>query len=225
MLGGPFFLFNVSLFLTRPPSAWVDRLQQVSGSASKAIMRPTHHRSCRRSGKGIGRQLGSFDAVADSRALKATTIFRPSSSPTPRTAASIANASTGLFRCFQVLETEEQSLDSLKPVLMSHFRRLSKVHNIDYSEPVADEIIRLLGRYPGRAFTSSKRPEKAISFADKVGAMVRINVFAEPIELAELRDHMGALRDKLAVTRHNNGASASVMKTIEEKLVELRSGL
>ena len=140
-----------------------------------------------------------------------------------KNSSSVASASTGIFRCFQVLETEEQSLDSLKPVLMSHFRRLSKVHNIDYSEPVADEIIRLLGRYPGRAFTTSKRPEKAISFADKVGAMVRINVFAEPVELAELRDQMGALRDKLAVTRRNNGVSASVMKTIEEKLVELRS--
>ena len=137
--------------------------------------------------------------------------------------ASVANASTGIFRCFQVLETAEQSLDSLKPVLMSHFRRLSEVHHINYSEPVADEIIRLLGRYPGRAFTSSKRPEKAISFADKVGAMVRINVFAEPVELAELRDSMGALGDALAVARHNNGAAPSPLATIEAKLAELRS--
>ena len=137
----------------------------------------------------------------------------------------VANAATGILRCFQVMETEEQNLDSLKPVLMSHFRRLSEVHDIDYSEPVADEIIRLLGRYPGRAFTSSKRPEKAISFADKVGAMVRINVFAEPVELAELRDQMGALRDRLDVTRHGNAVSDAIARAIEAKLVTLRCGL
>jgi ATP-dependent Clp protease ATP-binding subunit ClpA len=100
---------------------------------------------------------------------------------------------------------------------------LSSVHNIEYSEPVADEIIRLLTRYPGRAFTSSRRPEKAISFADKVGAMVRINVFAEPVELAELRDHMGALRDTLAVTRNNSGVSPTVTIALETKLTQLQS--
>jgi ATP-dependent Clp protease ATP-binding subunit ClpA len=120
------------------------------------------------------------------------------------------------------METDEQKLDSVKPVLMSHFRRLSNVHNIDYSEPVADEIIRLLGRYPGRAFTASKRPEKAISFADKVGAMVRINVFAEPIELAELRDQMGALRDRLDIMRPDGAASQSGAKVIEGQLDALR---
>ena len=82
----------------------------------------------------------------------------------------VTNTATGILRCFQIMENEEQGLDSLKPVLMSHFRRLSAVHNIDYSELVADEIIRLLGRYPGRAFTASHRPETAIAFADTVGA-------------------------------------------------------
>jgi len=135
----------------------------------------------------------------------------------------VANAATGILRCFQVMEIEEQNLDSLKPVLMSHLRRLSDVHDVDYSEPVADEIIRLLGRYPGRAFTASKRPEKAISFADKVGAMVRINVFAEPVELAELRDQMGALRDRLDVNRHGNAVSDAIAKAIEDQLVTLRA--
>jgi len=88
---------------------------------------------------------------------------------------------------------------------------------------VADEIIRLLGRYPGRAFTSSQRPETAIAFADKVGAMVRINVFAEPIELAELRDQMGALRDRLEVMGHVGAVGDSVAAAIDTKLVTLRS--
>ncbi len=126
------------------------------------------------------------------------------------------------MRRFQVMEMDEPGLDSLKPVLMSHFRRLSKTHNVEYSEPVADEIIRLLSRYPARAFTISKRPEKAISFADKVGAMVRINVFADPIELAELRDQMGALRDTLEVTRRNHGVGAAAIATMETQLAALR---
>ncbi len=116
----------------------------------------------------------------------------------------------------------ERGLDGLKPVPMSHFRRLSLVHNIDYSEPVADEIIRLRGRYPGRAFASSRRPEQAISFADKVGAMVRINVFAEPIELAELRDQMGALRDRQEVTAQAHPIGNAVAAAIAIQFVALR---
>jgi ATP-dependent Clp protease ATP-binding subunit ClpA len=134
----------------------------------------------------------------------------------------ITGASTGILRCFQVLEIEEQSLIGLKPVLMSHFRKLSKVHNIDYSEPVADEIVRLLGRYPGRAFTTSNSPEKAIFFADKVGAMVRLNVCAEPIQLAELRDQMGALRDTLNASRQIDGIDNPLSAVIEAKLIDLR---
>jgi ATP-dependent Clp protease ATP-binding subunit ClpA len=121
------------------------------------------------------------------------------------------------------METEEQSLDSLKPVLMSHFRRLSEIHDIDYSEPIADEIIRLLGRYPVRAFSSGKRPEKAIAFADKVGAMVRINVFAEPLEQAELRDQIGALYDRLDFARHGSTVSDAVATTIKAQLATLRA--
>jgi ATP-dependent Clp protease ATP-binding subunit ClpA len=136
---------------------------------------------------------------------------------------SVANAATGILRSFQVMETHEQSLDGLKPVLMSHFRRLSKIHGIDYSEPVADEIIRLLGRYPGRAFTSSKDPERAISFADKVGAMVRINVFAEPVELAQLRDQIGALRDRLNVTRVGDAVDDALVKTLRAQLIALQA--
>jgi ATP-dependent Clp protease ATP-binding subunit ClpA len=221
MLGGPFFLFNVSLFLTRPPSAWVDSfnksLEYVKSNHGLVIIDHIDD-LVKASGDSSDRLMQSLIACLESSEDIQAIIISDSKS-----SSSVANASTGIFRCFQVLETEEQSLDSLKPVLMSHFRRLSHVHNIDYSEPVADEIIRLLGRYPGRAFTSSKRPEKAISFADKVGAMVRINVFAEPIELAELRDQMGALRDKLAVTRRDNGVSASLTTIIEEKLLRLRS--
>ena len=221
MLGGPFFLFNVSLFLTGPPQGWVDAfnksLDYVKRNHGLLIIDHVDD-LVKASGEASDRIMQSLIACLESSDDVQAIIMSDTKNND-----SIANAATGIFRCFQVMETDEQSLDSLKPVLMSHFRRLSEVHNIDYSEPVADEIIRLLGRYPGRAFTSSKRPEKAISFADKVGAMVRINVFAEPVELAELRDQMGALRDRLDVTRHGNAVSEHIAKIIEDKLVTLRA--
>ena len=221
IFGGPFYLFNVSLFLTRTPSTWIEDFNR-----SLACIKSTHglliidhvDDLVKASGESSDRLLQSLIAALDSSDDIQAIIISDS-----RNTAAIANASTGLSRCFQVLETEEPGIDDLKPILMSHFRRLSKVHNIEYSEPVADEIVRLLGRYPGRAFTSSKRPEKAITFADKVGAMVRINVFAEPVELAELRDHMGALRDTLAVTRNNTGVSATLTAALAAKLTQLQS--
>ena len=219
-VGGPFFLFNVSLFLTRSPSMWLENfsnaLEHVKNNHGLLIIDHIDD-LVRASGESAERLMQSLIACLESSDDIQSIII----SDTKNNAA-VTNAVTGLLRCFQVLETEELGLDALKPVLMSHFHRLSQVHNVEYSEPVADEIIRLLGRYPGRAFTSSKRPEKALSFADKVGAMVRINVFAEPVEMAELRDKMGALRDRLAVTRNNNGVSASFSKVIEESLGTLR---
>ncbi len=221
IFGGPFYLFNVSLFLTRPPSTWIEEFNNSLACVKSAhgLLIVDHVDDLvMASGDSSDRLMQSLIAALDSSDDIQAIIISDS-----RNTAVIANASTGLSRCFQVMETEEPSNDDLKPILMSHFRRLSKVHNIEYSEPVADEIIRLLGRYPGRAFTTSKRPEKAISFADKVGAMVRINVFAEPVELAELRDHMGALRDTLAVTRNNTGVSATLTTALEAKLTQLQS--
>nr|WP_294565198.1 AAA family ATPase [uncultured Rhodopila sp.] len=220
MLGGPFFLFNVSLFLTGPPLNWVDSfnksLDYVERNHGLLIIDHVDD-LVKASGEASDRIMQSLIACLESSDDVQAVIISDTKNND-----SIANAATGILRCFQVMETEEPSLDRVKPLLMSHFRRLSAVHNIDYSEPVADEIIRLLGRYPGRAFTFSKRPERAISFADKVGAMVRIKVFAEPVELAELRDQMGSLRDRLDVTRHGNAVSDAIAKTIEDQLVTLR---
>jgi ATP-dependent Clp protease ATP-binding subunit ClpA len=221
MLGGPFFMFNVSLFLSTPPPTWVevfnsamafvrinrgllivdqiDDLVKASGDASDRIMQSL---------------LACLESSDDMQAIIISDA---------RNNEAVANAATGIMRSFQVMEVAEQRLTTLKPVLMSHFRRLSAVHNIDYSEAVAEEIIRLLGRYPGRAFTSSKRPEKAISFADKVGAMVRINVFAEPSEMAELRDQMGALRDSLDVTHNGNAAPTPAAAALQARLAKLQA--
>jgi ATP-dependent Clp protease ATP-binding subunit ClpB len=220
-LGGPFFLFNVSLFLTRSPPTWVDdfnkSLEYVRRNHGLLIIDHIDD-LVKASGDSSDRLMQSLISCLESSDDCQAIIMSDAKNND-----SIANASTGILRCFQVLETEEQGLEGLKPVLMSHFRRLGQIHNIDYSEPVADEIIRLLGRYPGRAFTSSKRPGKAIFFADKVGAMVRINVFAEPIQLAEWRDQIGALRDTLNVTRHSEGVNLPAARIIEAKLVDLRA--
>jgi len=219
MLGGPFFLFNVSRFLTEPPPTWVDGfnlcLEYVKRRHGLLIVDHIDD-LVKASGDCSDRIMQSLIACLESSDDVQAIIISDT-----RNNSSVADASTGILRCFQILEMEEPGLDTLKPVLMSHFHRLSQVHNIDYTEGVADEIIRLLGRYPGRAFTSSKRPEKAISFADKVGAMVRINVFAEPVKLAELRDEIGALRDTMEVDQRVDGTYATA--TMEARLVALRS--
>lgn len=202
MLGGPFYLFNVSLFLTGPPNGWVDSFNQCLAHVERnhGLLIIDHIDDLvRAAGDASDRMMQSLIAC-----LESSDDFQAIIISDNKNKDALANAATGILRCFQVMELEEPSLDRVKPILMSHFRMLSKVHDIDYSEAVADEIIRLLGRYPGRAFTSSRRPENAIAFADKVGAMVRINVFAEPIMLAELRDQMGALRDRLDVTARGN---------------------
>ncbi len=220
MLGGPFFMFNVSLFLSRPPPTWVEEFNRsmafVKGNHGLLIIDQIDD-LVKASGDSSDRIMQSLLACLESSDDMQAIIMSDA-----RNNEAVANASTGIMRSFQVMEVEEQRLTTLKPVLMAHFRRLSTVHNIDYSEAVADEIIRLLGRYPGRAFTSSKRPEKAISFADKVGAMVRINVFAEPSEMTELRDQMGALRDTLDVTHIGTAEPTPATTVLEERLVKLR---
>ena len=146
MLGGPFFLFNVSLFLTGPPLNWVDSfnksLDYVERNHGLLIIDHVDD-LVKASGEASDRIMQSLIACLESSDDVQAIIISDTKNND-----SIANAATGILRCFQVMETEEPSLDRVKPLLMSHFRRLSAVHNIDYSEPVADEIIRLLGRYP-----------------------------------------------------------------------------
>ena len=221
MLGGPFYLFNVSLFLTGPPSGWVDRFNQCLGHVERThgLLIIDHIDDLiRAAGEVSDRMMQSLIACLESSDDVQAIIISDAKNKD-----ALADAATGILRCFQVMELEEPSLDWVRPVLMAHFRMLSTIHDIDYNEAVADEIIRLLGRYPGRAFTSSRRPENAIAFADKVGAIVRINVFAEPIVLAELRDQMGALRDRLDVRARGAQGPAAGVKLIEDQLATLHA--
>lgn len=183
-------MFNVNLFLAQVPTSWVgdfNKAVEVVKNSHGLLIIDNIDDLVKASHDYSDRLMQSLIAVLDSSDDIQCIIISDA-----KNNEAIDSASTGILRRFQIMEAEEPGTESLKPILMSHFRRLSKVHNVEYSEPVADEIIRLLGRYPARAFTSSKWPEKAISFADKVRAMVRINVFAEPVGLAELRDQMGA---------------------------------
>jgi ATP-dependent Clp protease ATP-binding subunit ClpB len=221
MFDGPFFLFDVSVFLTQTPSGWVDgfnrSLEYISNNHGLVIIDHIDD-FVKASGDSSDRLMQSLIARLESGGEIQAIIISDS-----KNSGAVSGASTGISRCFQVLEAQEPKLDALKPVLMSHFRRLGKVHHIDYSEAVADEIVRLLGRYPGRAFTSSMLPEKAIAFADKTGAMARIHVFAEPAELAGMRGRMGELSDTLAVARRAEGASAFPLRVLEMELADLRS--
>jgi len=221
MLGGPFFLFNVSLFLTSPPVSWIEGFNKALDyvKANHGLLFIDHIDDLvKASGEPSDRIMQSLIACLDSSDDVQAIIISDTKNND-----SVGDAATGILRCFQVMDIAEQSLDSLKPVLMAHFHRLSEIHNIDYSEAVADEIIRLLGRYPVRAFSSGKRPEEAIFFADKVGAMVRINLFAEPLEQAELREQIGALCDRLDFIRQGSPLTNGLARTIEAKLATLRA--
>jgi ATP-dependent Clp protease ATP-binding subunit ClpB len=220
MVGRPFFLFDVSLFLIQTPASWVEAfskaLEHVKARRGLLVIDSVDD-LVKASGESSDRLMHALLASLEgSSDIQCIIISRSANS------ADISNASTRMRAQFQSIATKEPSLDELKPMLMSHFPRLSRFHGIDYSESVADEIIRLLGRYPGRAFTSSKRPENAISFADKVGALARLNVFAEPAELAGLRDQIGALRDarEVALRAPANAGGADARR--DSKLAELR---
>jgi len=221
MLGGPFFLFNVSLFLTGPPASWVDGFNKSLDfvKANHGLLIIDHIDDLvKASGEPSDRIMQSLIACLEMSDDVQAIIISDS-----KNNESVSNAATGIRRCFDIMEIEEQSLDGLKPVLMSHFHRLGEIHGIAYSEPIADEIVRLLSRYPVSAFSAGKLPEKAISFADKVGAMVRINVFAAPLEQAELRDQIGALSDRLEFIRNSNAVSAAAVTTLETQLMTLRA--
>jgi ATP-dependent Clp protease ATP-binding subunit ClpA len=223
MAGRPFFLFDVSRFLIQTPANWVETF-------SKALALVSTHRGLviidniddlvKASGESSDRLMHALlaalagDGEGD---IQCVIVSRSANSE------AISSSSTGIRGQFQSISTREPSLGELKPMLMAHFSRLGRFHDIDYSEPVADEIIRLLGRYPGRAFTASRRPENAIAFADKVGARARLNVFAEPAELAELRDQIGALSDAREIAVGGNGFSTGADAPRDGKLADLRS--
>lgn len=135
----------------------------------------------------------------------------------------VADASTGVERRFVELAlSKEPSLDDLRPVLLAHFVRLEDIHNVNFTDEAADEIIRLLARFPGHAFTGV-RPANAIAFADSVAAAVRMNMYAEPPELAALREKIGALSDRRAILHSDGGLSAEAFAQSEEALEETQA--
>src|ERR1700722_3061171 len=109
----------------------------------------------------------------------------------------IKKTSSGISRQFTPMRLiHEPGFDELKPIILGHITPFEEQHGVEYTNEAVDEIVRLLSRYPGRAFTSS-RPGNAITFADRVGIYLRLNKYSEPPENVELREKMGVIRDEL----------------------------
>ena len=108
-----------------------------------------------------------------------------------------------VFKSFPI--THEPGLDELKPILTAAAVMLEKVHNVRYTEEAIDEVIRILSRYPGRAFTAA-RPGNAIQFLDMTGAYVSRMRFAEPPHITEMRSRLSLLQDEYVLVSESGDA-------------------
>jgi ATP-dependent Clp protease ATP-binding subunit ClpB len=131
--------------------------------------------------------------------------------------AELEAVSSGITRQFKPVElVKEPSIEELKPMLLAHVPVLEEFYNVNFTEEAVDEIIRLLVRYPGRAFPGP-RPANAIAFADKVGAFVKISKYAEPLENAQMEERMGLIRDELVLLDWDESAKATERRAVLQK--------
>jgi ATP-dependent Clp protease ATP-binding subunit ClpA len=118
----------------------------------------------------------------------------------------IRSVAIGLERRFQKLPIEKEvDTKQLKQILLAQFRKLEALHNVDFTEEAADEIIRLTSRYPGRAF-NEPRPKNAVKFADRTAAYVRLTQYSEPPEVTLLREDIAVLTDQIALLNDDEKA-------------------
>ena len=198
LMGKPFFIFDVNdFFVEGADGEWVDKFRKSLDLVAQrhGLVIINHIDDFVQMAKGDAGRLinalvsrleknGGFQSIIISEDEKSEMV---------------AEASTGIARRFVQLPIDkEPALNDLKPILMAHFVRLEAIHNVNFTDEAADEIIRLLTRFPGQAFTGA-RPANAIAFADSVAAYVRMNMYAEPAELAVLREKLGTLHDMQAI--------------------------
>ena len=196
LLSKPDFLFDVSGFFKLPRDQWVPTFDKMLARVTErqGMLLIDHIDDfVELAGPEAGRMMNSLvSALESSDDIQAIILSEDDNDE------DIMAASTGVLRRFKKMEVTEPSLDKMKPILLSQFRRLGQVHNVRYTEEAADEIIKLLTRYPGRAFKSA-RPENMVTFADQTGAFVNINKFAQPPEVEVLREKVGELEDQIAI--------------------------
>ncbi len=135
----------------------------------------------------------------------------------------IVRTSTGIRRRFQEIQLrQEPKPEELTPYLLAHFGRLESVHGVNFTPEDADEIIRLLTRYPGRAF-AGPRPRNAIAFAEAVAAYVRINAYAEPRDIKAMRERLGILRDEHRVLLSDGPDAQARVTAVEAEIAPLEA--
>jgi ATP-dependent Clp protease ATP-binding subunit ClpB len=193
----PVFIFDVNDFFAQPREKWVglyeDAWKHVAGQKGQLIT--DHIDDFVKTADGEAGRLMSVHIKFLERAEDVQSLIV--SEPAGETA--IEQSSSGVTRRFQKLRLNKEPDDAtLKSILISHFKILEQVHGVNFCEDTADEMIRLLRRYPGRAFTGVQ-PASALDFADAVANYVWANQFALPPEILEIDEKLGLLEDRMAI--------------------------
>lgn len=76
-----------------------------------------------------------------------------------------------LDRRFQSVYVDEPTASDVKNILKGIKTKYEQYHNVKYTLPIIDEIVKLCDRY----MTDKRFPDKAIDVLDEVGARVKIN--------------------------------------------------
>ena len=133
----------------------------------------------------------------------------------------IRESGVGIERLFEDLViVDEPTTDQMRNILTAHFMTLERAHNVDFTASVADEMLRLMDRYPGRAFIGA-RPKTLLKFADRVATYVRQTQYSEPPEVTLLREEVANLADQVAIFNDSEKkANQAVVEALTAKRKE-----
>lgn len=131
---------------------------------------------------GAGRVGGALDASNILKSALAKGQLQCIGATTLKEYKQYIEADRALERRFQPVRVEEPSLENAKKMLLSLRSRYEKHHHITYSDEAVDAAVELSHKY----ISSRSLPDKAIDLLDEAGALKRIRVVSQPMELQKL---------------------------------------
>jgi ATP-dependent Clp protease ATP-binding subunit ClpB len=197
IMAKPAFIMDVSTFFKLGDGDWVDQFEKAMRYVSehKGFLVIDHFDDFVHMADGKAARLVNTLVAALENNDEMQAIIITESDHAER----VREVATGLERRFEKLVVQKEADSTrLKQILMAQAPTLERHHNVDISEEAVDEIIRLLERYPGRAF-NMPRPKNAVTFADRAAAYVRLTQYSEPPEVTLLREEVAVLIDQVAL--------------------------
>jgi ATP-dependent Clp protease ATP-binding subunit ClpB len=221
LMSRPYYIFDVDSFATasygKPPVEILDKALDEAAKRGGIIIIDHMDDFMQTAGPALAGTLAStfVKHLESDQNLQAIIVSESDKSTV------IRDASTGIGRRFQILEVTKEPNDvELRQILIAHFAGLERKHNVNFSEQTADEIIRLLSRYPGRAFVGA-RPHNAILLADRVATYVHLSKYAEPAEVMEKREQIRLLEDQLNLILTDGEQAGEQREKIEQQIAEM----